>query len=114
MDFVFLIDFMPIYGTTKWVDEMVKQTRLTTKKDASTRLSKSKSSCSEDTRKFVYTGLIEDSKGIKAHVNCFQHFGFFMTEDELIFNIEAHGTDKELMRAITELQDALDKGGISQ
>ena len=87
---------------------------LTTKKDASTRLSKSKSSCSEDTRKFVYTGLIEDSKGIKAHVNCFQHFGFFMTEDELIFNIETHGTDKELMRAITELQDALDKGGISQ
>ncbi len=67
-----------------------------------------------DSRKFVFTGLIEDSTGIKAHVNCFQHFGFFMTEDDLIFNIQQNGTDKELLKAINELQDALDRGGIQE
>lgn len=68
----------------------------------------------QDDRKFVFTGLIEDSTGIKAHVNCFQHFGFFMTEDDLIFNIQHSGTDKELLKAINALQDALDRGGIQE
>lgn len=68
----------------------------------------------QDNRKFVFTGLIEDSTGIKAHVNCFQHFGFFMSEEDLIFNIQHNGTDKELLRAVNELQDALDKGGIHE
>lgn len=68
----------------------------------------------QDDRKFVFTGLIEDSTGIKAHVNCFQHFGFFMTEDDLIFNIQHCGTDKELLKAINALQDALDRGGIQE
>ena len=83
------------------------------KKAAKTTV-KSKDKPLQDDRKFVFTGLIEDSTGIKAHVSCFQHFGFFMTEDDLIFNIQQNGTDKELLKAINELQDALDRGGIQE
>lgn len=84
------------------------------KKAAKTTVKSKDKPLQHDSRKFVFTGLIEDSIGIKAHINCFQHYGFFMTEDDLICNIQQHGTDGELMRAITELQDALDNGGISQ
>lgn len=84
------------------------------KKSSKTTISLRDKNITQDDRKFVFTGLIEDSTGIKAHVNCFQHFGFFMTEDDLIFNIQQNGTDKELLKAINELQDALDRGGIQE
>lgn len=84
------------------------------KKTSKSAFSSKDKTITQDNRKFVFTGLIEDSTGIKAHVNCFQHFGFFMSEEDLIFNIQHNGTDKELLRAVNELQDALDRGGIHE